>query len=35
MSKTPVALIGVAAAVAAAVAIQAPEIRRYMKIRSM
>jgi hypothetical protein len=35
MSKTPVALIGVAAAVAAAVAIQAPDIRRYMKIRSM
>ena len=35
MSKTPVALIGVAAVVAAAVAVQAPDIRRYMKIRSM
>jgi uncharacterized protein DUF6893 len=28
-------LLGVAAAIAAAMAAQAPEIRRYMKIRSM
>ncbi|MEA2282966.1 MAG: hypothetical protein QOK21_3573 [Solirubrobacteraceae bacterium] len=35
MSKTPVALLGAAAAIAAAIAAQAPEIRRYLKIRSM
>jgi hypothetical protein len=35
MSKTPVALLGTAAAIAAAIAVQAPEIRRYLKIRSM
>jgi hypothetical protein len=35
MSKTPIALLGVVAALGAAIAIQAPEIRRYLKIRSM
>ena len=35
MSKTPVALLGMVAVVAAAVAAQAPEIRRYLKIRGM
>jgi hypothetical protein len=35
MSKTPVALLGAAAAIAAAMVAQAPEIRRYLKIRSM
>jgi hypothetical protein len=29
------ALVAVAAAIAAAVAIQLPELRRYMKVRSM
>jgi hypothetical protein len=36
MSKAPVALLGTAAAaIAAAIAVQAPELRRYLKIRSM
>jgi hypothetical protein len=30
-----IALLGLAAAIAAAVAVQLPEIRRYLKIRSM
>ncbi len=35
MSKTPVAVLGAVAAVAAAVAASAGDIRRYLKIRSM
>jgi uncharacterized protein DUF6893 len=35
MSKTLVALLGVAAVLAAAIGAQAPEIRRYLKMRSM
>ena len=35
MSKTPVALVGAVAAVAAAVASSHADIRRYLKIRSM
>jgi hypothetical protein len=35
MSKTVVAAVGLLGVVAALVARQAPEIRRYMKIRSM
>jgi hypothetical protein len=35
MSKTPVALLATSAAIAAVIAAQAPEIRRYLKIRSM
>ena len=35
MSKTPVALLGATAAIAAAIVTQVPEIRRYLKIRGM
>jgi hypothetical protein len=35
MSKGLVVLVGLLAGVGAAVAVQAPEIKRYIKIRSM
>ena len=35
MSKTPVAVLGTVAMIAAVIAAEAPEIKRYLKIRAM